>query len=198
MKRLEHALGHLTGLGVRQELLAQPEVRLVGRDAQEEQARSGDELPAGGPLQDARGRLLGLGGRVAAGAAQHADREDRERGIGDAAADGADPVELAVLAVLRRVADEGLREPPQRVAGEADRGQHEQRVPERLVRDLLHRALLVGLRRGHAVGEADGQHADQGVDDAARDVSGAGERLEQRRLGEGFGVSLGDVGIHGA
>jgi hypothetical protein len=35
-EELEHALGHLTGFGVRQELLAQPEVRLVGRDAQEQ------------------------------------------------------------------------------------------------------------------------------------------------------------------
>ena len=80
-----------------------------------------------GPVEHAAGRLVRAAAAAAAGADQDRDRRDAEDRVGDAAGEAGDPL-LRVVARLRAVAERGAQQPPDRVAREADRHQHEQRL----------------------------------------------------------------------
>src|SRR5581483_5915166 len=69
-------------------------------------------------------------------------------------------------------------QPPEGVAGEADRDQGQEHLPERLPGDLLERALLVRRLSARVERELDRQDADDPVDQPSRDEAGAGEPLE--------------------
>src|SRR4029079_12313800 len=97
--RLVDARAHLPGLRVLAELLLDPLERLVDGDAEDDEARDDDEVPAERPVEHAAGRLLGLARAAAARAAdQDLDRREAQRGVGDAADDAGDAVLRVVLA----------------------------------------------------------------------------------------------------
>ena len=67
---------------------------------------------------------------------------DAERDVADPAGHAVDAL-LGVVAGLGAVADRGAHEPPDRVAGQADRREDQERLAERLLRDRREGALLV-------------------------------------------------------
>ena len=69
---------------------------------------------------------------------------------------------------------------PDRVAAEADRKKQEQELTERLVRDRLERALLVGQLPGIADGDLEREQPDNAVDQAPRHEADAREHCERR------------------
>ena len=137
---------------------------------------------AAGPVQHAAGRLVGIarGPAAAARAGEDLDRRDAQRPVGEPAHDAAGAVLGVVLAALGTVADGGAHEPPEGVAGQADGHQDQQHLAERLARDGVERALLVGRLAAVAERQLDGQEPDDPVDDAAGDQPGAGQPLELR------------------
>ena len=121
--------------------------------------------------------LSGPPAAAAAGPDQDRDGGDEEQEVADPAGHAVDAL-LGVVARLRAVADRGAHEPPDRVAGHADGHEDQERLAERLLRDLREGALLVGRLAAAAERELDREHADDRVDHAARGDSGAGQPLE--------------------
>ena len=89
--------------------------------------------------------------------------------------------------------ERGAEEPPDRVAAEADREDDEQEGAERLVGECPDRALLVGELPLVAHGDEEREHADDPVDQPARDEAGARENLEGGRVDEVAAGALGGV-----
>ena len=74
--------------------------------------------------------------------------------------------------------EQGVDQPPERIAGQADRDQDEEHLAEGLLRDRFKSPLLVGGPAADAQGKLEGEDADDPVDQAARDEAGAGQPLE--------------------
>ena len=108
-----------------------------------------------------------------------------ERAVGDGAAERADAIERAVPPGLRRHADERLRE---RARSRSRRGRSPSARagawPKGWSAIVLQRALLARRLAADALRQPEGEHADDDVDEAAGDVAGAGEALEDGGLDE--------------
>ena len=161
------ALAHLPGLGLLEEALRDALVALLQPDADDDQAGDRHEELPGRPAQHAAGGLARAAAGSAAGADQDRHRGDAEHRVADAAREPVDAL-LGVVARLRPVADRRAHEPPERVAGQADRHEDQERLAERLLRDRVQRALLVRRLAAVAEGELDGEDADDRVDRPAR------------------------------
>ena len=148
-----------------------------------------DDDLAARPAQDAAGRLAGAARAAAPGPDQDRDGGDEEREVADPA-DHAVEALLGVVGGLRAVADRGAHEAPDRVTGHADGDEDQERLAERLLRDLREGALLVRRLAAAAERELDGEHADDRVDHAAGGDAGARQPLELLGPGEVAALAL--------
>src|SRR6266496_4397877 len=80
------------------------------------------------------------------------------------------------------MAERSVEQPPQGIAGQADRHEDQQHLPKGLVRDRLQRPALIGRLATHAKRQLDGQDSDHAVDRAARDEARPHEHLEALAL----------------
>jgi len=76
------------------------------------------------------------------------------------------------------MAEKGVQQAPERVAGKADRDENQQHLPERLVRERLQSATLIRRLSAGTERELDRQDPDDPVDDTSRDEAGSCEHLE--------------------
>lgn len=123
-------------------------------------------------------RTQGLRGRLRIGVAAHGVDErhagDHEVGEGDAEELDA----LAPLLGLGRIGgEERARDLPYRQGDQTGRDEDEQQSSDRVLADLLHRTVLVGVARG-AGGDGDRDRPDDDVDQAEDDESGTGDPPE--------------------
>jgi hypothetical protein len=65
------------------------------------------------------------------------------------------------------VSEQRAEQPPQCVPGETDRNEDQQHLPERLLRDLSERTLLIRALTARAEGDLDREDADDRVDQPA-------------------------------
>lgn len=75
-----------------------------------------------------------------------------------------------------------VHQPPQGISGEPDCHENQQDLTERLLRDRLQRAALVGRLAARADSELDRQDADDRVDRGSCGEAAAAEHLESGRL----------------
>ena len=88
---------------------------------------------------------------------------------------------LRILALVVAV-EESLSEPPERVAGEAEREQDQEAAAERLLRDRRQGAVLVWALLAAAERDLDGEDADDGVEDALGGEPDSAEPFHPRAL----------------
>ena len=176
-----------------EELLPGALEELVDADADQDEPGDPDEPATGGPVEDSCSGLVG--GRAGAGAGrahEDLDRGDAETAVDEPAADAAETIERAV-GRLGAVPERGAEEPPDGVAAEADRDDDEQEGAERLVGERPDRALLIGELSLVADGDEEREHADDPVDQSARDEARAREHLEGGGVDEVAAGALGGV-----
>ena len=142
-------------------------------DDHDDQPDDPDQEAAAGVMHGAGGEVLRLAGLVGTLARDDLEGQDRKEGVDQPAHQGLQARARAVA--LAGNTERGLAEPPQRVAHEADGQQPQRDEAERLGRQQLQGALLVGLVLTLADRDQDGDYADQDVDHAAGGQAGPGQ-----------------------
>ena len=160
-----------------------PAVRLIEGDADQHRTGNPDDPGAGGPAENAGGRLLRA--RALTSAASRAGSRPRGRTARRrrSRSPAQRPDRSAVVA-LRAMPD---RSPDEAARASSPRGrspQREQHLPERLMRDGVHRALLVRQLAAVTERELERQDPDDPVDQAPRHEPRAREVLEGAGMDE--------------